>query len=47
MGQEDFPTCIYCDSSDSWFIVVEGKEVIYNCGSCDNSVVVKSSDDHS
>ena len=45
MAQEDFPLCIYCDNYDDWYIVVEGKETVYHCGGCNNSVVVETSDD--
>jgi predicted RNA-binding Zn-ribbon protein involved in translation (DUF1610 family) len=41
MAREDFPLCIHCDSSSTWFISCEGNQVVYNCGSCGNTVVVE------
>jgi hypothetical protein len=42
MARGDYPLCIHCDNSSSWYISCEGEQTVYNCGGCGNTVVVES-----
>lgn len=41
MAQEDFPLCIYCDNASNWYISHEDGQVVYTCGDCKNTVIVR------